>query len=245
MAEVKLPGNSFKEQQRIANGLPEPQQFGPESSPAAGPGASYQPKRVATARVVPSTPKDEDLSFGKRFKKAMIDTDPGVAAKDLFWHSILPVAKKNAVDFVNSFLQQTFGISAPILSSSASRPSSGATVYQSSRFGPSASVQRPAITTTTVIPTTARSNVVSKGKYDFSCIRFDLRAEAEDVYYEMVDAIQTGGYVTVASFLISCGCDTQPQDRYWGWYDWHGVRFVRMDDGSFALIPPEPVEIGK
>ena len=236
---ANFPGNSFKEQERIANGQP----AGPVNTPPTQP-EKYTPQKVGNAKVSSSR---DTRPVGNRLRNAIIEENPKDVMGDLWWHRLLPDMKNVVYGFVNDFVMQTFGLNRPII------PTNNTSTYRTTsnnRYGPSSSPYKtyewekdPSysnVRTTSL----SRGSIVNGTRYDFSHITFDLEQEARDLFGEMVTTIQRNGKATVANFLQAAGLTSESQDYYYGWHDFHGGRIIRVDDG-YAVIPPDPYLISR
>lgn len=79
--------------------------------------------------------------------------------------------------------------------------------------------------------------------YDYTEIVFESRADAEAVFYRMMEILGTYSVVRVADYLEISGRDSSYTDNNYGWTNMDNVQIRRSRDGGFFLDLPKPLPI--
>jgi hypothetical protein len=68
-------------------------------------------------------------------------------------------------------------------------------------------------------------------------IFFEDRQDAEIVLADMLDRVETYGWVSVGDLYALCGISTSHHDEQYGWYSLSRVRITRTRDGYIINLP--------
>lgn len=79
--------------------------------------------------------------------------------------------------------------------------------------------------------------------YEYNEIVFESRADAEAVFYRMMEIINAYGVVRVADYLEISGRESNYTDNNYGWPSLEGVQIRRARDGGYFLDLQRPMPI--
>jgi len=190
-------------------------------------------KREKQASVVSAPARDKKKSIWQEIKEEFIAEDSRTVGEYL--------AKDVAVPLLKSMIQTVLNNAVDMFLYGGAGASHGRTTYGG--YKPNNVSYRPYYDQRPANNNGYYSKPRTAYGYDYTEIVFESRADAEAVFYKMMEILNMYSVVRVADYLEISGRDSNYTDNNYGWTSLENVQIRRSRDGGFYLDLPKPMAI--